>query len=524
MIRKLLAIALVAIVLPSVRAQEQLAGASGVDHASHGWVVAQVPGEDEATLVHIPPRVPTGIAMPSAAGRLKAVSALNEPPSFLAADGSSVYLVFPAELDGSFQVAKLGVLPTKVQDHWVREPRDRLRYMPAITGYDRVLGLAVDDGVPTALVTKDSDRLLLQLQNSGWEESRFDTEWDDSFNTHLYATGQGLHLVEHLRDTIVLHTRTGELWTRTELPTSDRLSLAALGTMQVLGVYNGEVIGVVRADPRAEVWSFGEGGPLKLGAIDPPGSPMSAAILHSTGRLVVVWTNEGERTEEVDSSLPSPAISNPLRRVIEFSLLEGRPVYTGQAITRAPVSAGEFRHLALLLMMFMGLVLLLVLRPSPEGDVIVLPPGLAIAGPGRRLLATIIDGMVGLFIVSRTMDMTLLEVLGPLAVPATGRLDVWPLLIALMVNVMHCSFGEALFGRSVGKTLTGLIVARVDKSAEGLPPGQFRPPAPLRSLARNIVKWLVPPVSMLVISEPSGRHRGDLLARSAVLCRAAPPL
>ena len=84
--------------------------------------------------------------------------------------------------------------------------------------------------------------------------------------------------------------------------------------------------------------------------------------------------------------------------------------------------------------------------------------------------------------------------------------------------------GGAVFGRSIGKMLNGLIVARVDKSAAGLPAGQFKPPAPMRALARNIIKWFVPPVSMLVLSDPSGRHRGDHLARCAVLCRAEPPL
>ena len=463
------------VALLSCSASGQLAGTAGVDYASHGWVIVQVPGEQEATLVHIPPRLPTGVAMPSLDGRLKAAASLNEPPMHLAADGASVSMVFPPDEEGSFEVAQLGVLPTNLQDNWIREPRDRLMFRPTITGHDEVLGLASDNGVLVALVADESGRSLLQLANTGWEQQSLELPWSESHSVQMFNSPRGIHIVEHLRDSIVLHTRIdGSEWTTTGLAGTDVLSLSAITGMQILGVYNGEVVGVVEGEPRSEVWAFGANAALKLGTIDPPGLPMAAAILQSTGRLVLIWSNADERTDKVDTALPSPSVSNPIRRVIEFSLIEGRPIYTGQAVTRAPVSAGEFRHLALLMMMLMGLVLLMVLRPSPEGDVIVLPPGLAIAGAGRRFMATMFDGIIGLVVVSRVLDMPVLEVLGPLAAPATGRLDIWPLLIALMVNVMHASVGEAVFGRSIGKMLNGLIVARVDKSAAGLPAGQFQ--------------------------------------------------
>ncbi|PHQ81717.1 MAG: hypothetical protein COB69_03805 [Phycisphaera sp.] len=524
MIPRLILLVLLVVGCIAPCANAQLAGTAGIDYASHGWVIAQVPGEEQATLVHIPPRVPTGKAMPSPGGRLKAAASLSEAPSFLAADGASVYMVFAPEDDGSHQVAQLSVIPTTVRDNWVRQPSDRLRFLPAITGVDAVLGLAVDNGVLTALATEGRFRFLLELGNTGWERREFESQWSETLVSTMSASEQGLHIIEHLSDTVVLHSRTDDTWMRTVFPVQGAMEYPLIAGMRIIGVYHGEVIGVVRNDPRSEVWSFGVDGPIRLGTIDPPGIPLAGAILQSTGRLVLVWTNAGERTEEIESDLSAPNISNPVRRVIEFSLIEGKPLYTGQAVARSPVSVGEFRHLALLMMLLMGLVLLLVLRPPPEGDVIVLPPGLAIAGPGKRLMATILDGLVGLFIVSRVMDLSLLETLGPLAVPATGRLDVFPLVLALMVNVFHCSVGEAVFGRSIGKAINGLIVARVDKSAKALPAGQFRPPTPMRALARNMIKWFVPPVSMLVLTDPSGRHRGDLLARSAVLCRAAPPL
>ena len=180
--------------------------------------------------------------------------------------------------------------------------------------------------------------------------------------------------------------------------------------------------------------------------------------------------------------------------------------------------------LAFSLMLMMAVVLLVVLRPSGVAGVVVLPPGLAIAGPGRRLVATAIDGFIGLVVISRALDMSVVEVLGPIALPATGSIDVGPLAMAIMVNIAHCSVSEAFFGRSIGKTMMGLIVARVDAASGGLPAGQFRPPSIGRSFARNMIKWVLPPVAMLALSDPGGRHRGDLIARSAVLSRANEPL
>lgn len=500
----------------------QLPAASGTDVESHGWLIAQVPGENSTTLVHVPPRIPTSRAASSVAGRLKAAASLSEAPIHLAADGATVFMIFDKGEGETFEVAQLTAIPTGMQDNWVREPRDRLRFLPSIENAEAVIGFSIAEGKPAALIERDQSKRLLVLEAGEWTEHSCPELQADSSLVLVYSEPNRLHVVECMESRIVLNTLSGEGWQSVRLADSAPFSLEAV---QPVGVYLGELVSILPGETRHEIWSLSEHGAMKLGTIDPPGSPLAATVLHSTGRLMLSWTNADERTGEVESGLPAPReVSNPIRRVIEFSLIEGRTMYAGRAVVSSPVNQTEFRNLAFLMMLLMGLVLLVVLRPPADGAAVSLPPGLAIAGPGRRTLATLFDGLIGVVIVARIQDLTVLEVLGPFAVPATGRLDIGPLLVALLINVFHCSVGEAVFGRSIGKSFMGLIVARVDAASASLPEGQFRPPAPFRSLGRNLIKWFMPPVAMLALSDPGGRHRGDLLARTAVLCRANPPL
>ena len=39
---------------------------------------------------------------------------------------------------------------------------------------------------------------------------------------------------------------------------------------------------------------------------------------------------------------------------------------------------------------------------------------------------------------------------------------------------------------------------------------------------RNTVKWCLPPAASLALLEPTGRHRGDLLAGAVVVVRTEP--
>lgn len=499
---------------------QELPGAGALDGASHGWVVVKVEGEASATLAHVPPRGAVAGADPSPSGRLRAVASLVETPTHLAADGASVWMLFPPERSGERLISMLNVRPTGVRDLWVREPESRLLTAGSLPDVDGVDGLAVVGGKMYALVREELEVRLLGRAGGGAFERLSHPVWRiDAGELRLGASDAGLHVLQRGIGGWRLWTLAGGAWSEQGV----REPLDA-GELRVAGFWRGEVIALGEADGRGLVWSLSEREPIVLGRLDLPVGLSSSVVLHGSGRLLLAWTEAGETSGETGSGLPAAReVASPVRRVVEFSLVEGRTLYAGPADVAAPVSPDEFRALAIGLIVLMALVLVVVMRPAPEAGVVVLPPGLAIAGPGRRLLASAIDGLVGLVIVGRALDMPVVEVLGPLALPATGILDVGPLALAIVVNIAHGSVSEALFGRSIGKMLTGLIVARVDASS-ALPAGQFRPPGFWRSVVRQTVKWVLPPVAMLALSDPSGRHRGDLMARVAVLSRANEPL
>ncbi|MEO0631383.1 MAG: hypothetical protein AAFY46_11780, partial [Planctomycetota bacterium] len=255
----------------------------------------------------------------------------------------------------------------------------------------------------------------------------------------------------------------------------------------------------------------------------PAGAWSSAAILADPGRLILVSTGE-EATEDAPTALPSPGLKQRVVTVAEFSLVSGITLALGEATASSPVSRGEVQSLALLLVAAMIVVLVVVVRPSPASAEPVLPPGTAIAPSGRRLVASLTDLVPSLFVTSVLLDITLLETLGPIALPVTGSVDIMPLLMTLGITSMHCAAGEMLTGRSLGKMLTGTFVARVDPLPGATPePGRFRPPTPGGAILRNLMKWFLFPATAIVLSDPSGRHRGDLIAKSAVLAPAVEP-
>jgi hypothetical protein len=100
------------------------------------------------------------------------------------------------------------------------------------------------------------------------------------------------------------------------------------------------------------------------------------------------------------------------------------------------------------------------------------------------------------------------------------------LLIATIgVGLAHCTLGEWLFGRSLGKGLVGCRVfhVRLSRGADGTITPAVSKPTLWRALARNIVKWLLPPVAMAGLNLPDRRHRGDVVAGTVVVVIAEPP-
>ncbi|MEM9167007.1 MAG: hypothetical protein AAGB48_08270 [Planctomycetota bacterium] len=471
----------------------------------------------ERVLLHAPPRVPSANARPSPPTRLASAMRLPLSPTHLAASGPVLFAVGPAEEDGSRRVEQVRAEPRGVSDLWAKVPSGRLRLLPALEDARGLRGVAAFEESLWALVDRDDRLVLNRLTLQGWETVSEIPASVSSARVQLWADDLGVVVLERESGGLALHRLAADgSWSSRALSVDPSWKVEPF---EVLGVWRGEAIIARRPQDRAgvEVASVGSWGTATLVELERVPRTAASAIMGPTGRLLYVW-NEGGQTDETGSALATPGVGAMTRRVLEVSLTTGRLISEAPATTTSPISRNEFRTLSLLLFVFMIVVVLVAVRPSPKSDAVVLPPGTAIGSAGRRLLATLLDAFPAVLVSGALTGVSPILVLGPLALPITGSLDIGPLLLALGLAATHCAIGEAISGRSIGKSMVGLFVARVDAGAgPPLGPGRFRPPTPGGAIVRNLVKWFLPPAAMLAISDPDGRHRGDTFARCAVL-------
>ena len=523
----------VVLVARSQEALGQIMAVGAADGPGHAWASFPAPLEGAegdgasavypgVTQVHAPPRVAAGPAEAAPAGRLARAVRIAERPEWLAASGSRLYCVMPADEGGVRSVGALRAEPRGYQDLWAYLPGGRLRVLPALEGAGDVLGAAAIGDRLYVLGSGGAGLVLRWTEGSSWASSAslLDPQ-GHSPSLHLTTDDTGLAAVEVAGDGIWLHRWDAErgLWSASRLRSGPSASFASA---RLVGVWRGEAVFAERV---SDGWAISTVSPGGVSAIAKIEAPVDAglAVVERTGRVLAVWDSERE-TDDVGSGLATPGVSARVQRVAEVSLVTGLTIFDGLATTTAPISRSEFRRLALLLFVLMIVVLMVALRPVSAGGVVTLPPGTALASSGRRVLATVIDFVPSVMVTSLVLGVPPVEVLGPLTLPLTGSLAVTPLLVALSLSVLHCTVGEAVFGRSVGKAMAGLFVARVDQGVgSGLEPGRFSPPTPGGALVRNLIKWFVAPAAALALSDPSGRHRGDLAAGVAVLMPVVDP-
>ncbi|MEM8756188.1 MAG: hypothetical protein AAGF47_00210 [Planctomycetota bacterium] len=511
-------------------------GSGSADGAGHAWVVVPVPEPDDgdeedtnrapglrvggALLRHVPPRLGDGVALPAPDGRLAAAARLGEAPGWLAASGNAVFAMTKDEDSGRWSVGQLRAEPRGYRDLWQYLPDRRLRILPAFEAGGELLGVAALDGRLHVLERDDNGvRRLWRLDRRGWVQVVELPNAPDGEPTRqaLFADEFGLAVVEVVGDAVRL-TRFEPSGESGSVRVEWESRVAGLpSAARIVGLWRGEVVVREPAGPEATAVSLvSTRGRVPLAELAAP-ERAGFAVIGTTGRLVAVWSDSRE-TDELGSGLPTPGANLPISRIAELSLVTGRVLFEGDGRGAAPVSQSEFRILALLLFLMMAVMLVVVLRPMPSGEVIMLPPGTSLAPGGRRLLATVLDLTLGVLIASRLTGVTVLEAFGPLTMPLTGQFSVLPLVLTLGLTAAHSAAGEAILGRSLGKLATGLFVARVDTGPQGTPePGVFRAPTLGGAILRNIVKWLLPPAAALALSDPDGRHRGDAMARTAVL-------
>jgi hypothetical protein len=189
------------------------------------------------------------------------------------------------------------------------------------------------------------------------------------------------------------------------------------------------------------------------------------------------------------------------------------------------VSTEELRILALMLVGLMVVVVVFVLRPEPKGPPLTLPPGYALAEPGRRLAASAMDLLFAAFIAAQITGVGLWELITLRGIINPGGPGISALLILMLVGYISTTLGEWLAGRSIGKVIAGCEVVHpvIDRTAEGQIVPSVQPAGLWRIAVRNLVKWTVPPVAMAGLGTSERRHRGDLAANTVVVIRIDQP-
>ncbi|MEO0484089.1 MAG: RDD family protein [Planctomycetota bacterium] len=299
-----------------------------------------------------------------------------------------------------------------------------------------------------------------------------------------------------------------------------------------------DAIRVLRASADTET-------PRDVARLEGATSDAAAVAVPGATRLIVAWPDRlGSGDWDAMTEQERARAASPRGYAIaELSLDTGATLFEGVASSGAPISASEFRALAILLVGVMGLVLIFALRRDPSDPTVFLPPGFALAEPGRRAAATLFDLLLAMAAAAGVLGVAPSSLLSPEAW-LTGTHTVWSLPLMLAMGFAMGTAGEALWGWSLGKLLFGCRVvcaaprsvaslteaaaaaARASRSTEPAIERWTRTPLGgigfRKAAARNAFKWIIPPGATLAFVAPDFRHRGDVAA-GVVVVRPLPP-
>ncbi len=541
---------------------------------THAWMIVR--SLDGVALIHIPPRTQGGTenggVLAASGGSVRQVMVLEQMPVSMCAVDQRLYLVFE-DTDAGGRVARrsvksLEVLRSGLGALWKFEPMNDTVTEPSLPPGGKLLGLAQCGMTLAALISEAAEanpaapRIHI-LHRDRWLAASLPPEIADQI-AHAAGPVRVVSMREGVGVAIPASATQIDVWLgRVELPKnirpryfaddSDESVVPAPAARPAsrakpsapaepanpapawtwkpqrfeidaanVGILGAGVLvecggGLVWIEPAAggevRISELAGGSATLIAQLSGVTLPITAASLDGDGRLAVVWS-ELEEPGKSDLSLKPSA---PTRRfqVREISAHTGRVLYQGLAKSTGPVSPNDFRLLSIALLVTMALVLLLVLRPDPNDGVIAIPEGYALAESGRRLVAGIADVVMALWVSCVLWGVDFAQVLSPEGM--IGGVSWIVAGTALGVGILTGTVGEWRTGRSPGKLLTGCEVISISGPL-GQPGHEIlRRPGFWRSLERNILKWLLPPMAMLGLLDHQGRHRADMMARTIVV-------
>ncbi len=547
--------------------------------AGHGWFVATAPaigdgapggqadGEraDRVLLVHVPPRSAGG----GGAGAIRVVAELDGVPEFLAGLGASAIVIDRADAaagpTGERAVGGVRALRAGLGDVWVFDPPGRLRAEPGLPGWGRVVGAAALERGVAVLLADASVRSgvktheLHVLQRGRWHQCALPARFASRGRpVGLVALAGGeIGLIEAQGESITLWsgavraparqaftlTETDESgglfgggsilegrtpsasepieveWSSTTLvppiDTGGRVLMPASGAMG--WAYESLVYALPGRDGSTRVIAASADGGMVLAEVaDAAGE--GSAFVPMGDRAVLTWVERREIGQDLAREDTGAGDASPRERVWrihEVSTATGETLFAGPVRQEGPISRREFQAMSIVLVVLMIGLLVFVLRPDPADGVANLPPSTAIAEPGRRVFAGLIDFGAALVTASATFDRPVAELIDP-GQWVEGLGGAWSLLAVLLMGLILGTITEWLLGRSLGKSLTGCGVVSVR-------PGRGAKLSFVQAFGRNAFKWALAPGAAMLLVDASGRHRGDVVTGTAVVVRARDP-
>jgi uncharacterized RDD family membrane protein YckC len=263
-------------------------------------------------------------------------------------------------------------------------------------------------------------------------------------------------------------------------------------------------LGMIEGSRVRELGEFDAGNDAVVGV--QPGAASGPAS------VAVMWVESPlDRTTTTDSE---PATQDPFTRKVmlrEVSLETGRELWFGGARMGLTLVTRQYQFIAGGLIAAMIVVMIFVLRP--DRPPVKLPEGTEPAGAIRRGLASLVDLGLGAAVAGLFLDVPMSAVLDPrMYLAGELGLAAWGLTVG--TTALICTIGEGLAGHSVGKLIAGCMVVSVRPSPGRATWGQ--------ALLRNLIRWSLPPLGVLVLLDRDGRHPGDLAGGTAVVVEQLP--
>jgi hypothetical protein len=546
---------------------------------SHAWFA--VPGvKDGGVVMHIPPRkfarVEDGKLHGSDDGMVRVAVRLDAMPSMIAAWGDRLYLLEdrPRGFERTRRlVTSLRAVRSGIGDFWGTLPGTGLDAHPSVTGAGEVLSFVASGLGPTLLLadrdaTTDRSVLrLLVLVEREWVELSVPKEASEFVFEGTTARGgvrpwatlvssvDGYELLCGSSASVVRwsiafdqefavrvrQSSDADVDEAKEPGAPSRFvesvwkgpeTLIRPGDSAFPGpekpLYAGIVCGrLMVLEERGLIlqmkeWTGRRWRTIESYAVESQASFIGVAPLDGVGRLAIV-APEPTETSVLDATAGEDAAKKvkvdlapeTKHQMLEVSVFTGREMFSGRWKQAGPLSSSDLRALAIVLIGAMSLVVVFVLKAESIGAEATLPTGAVFAGPIMRSVAMLIDFAVALLISGRVHSMSLSEMFSPEGL-LLGN-GVWAIVMALAIAAVVGTIAEATFGRTLGKLVTGCEV--IDSRVGVLPAESERDPRPSVVAAglRNFLKWMLPPIGLLTMLDPQGRHPADRLARTAVV-------